>query len=106
MILSVMNPGEMNISTSIETMARHTHSFVEKNTGLLCFGASRAQDETTLISCLQKFSDDQVMEALVPRLSDDEREQLFDMLTEVLKKHFSEDEYHRLFLKDPPVPGE
>jgi len=87
-------------------MARHTHSFVEKYTGMLCFGASRAQDEATLISCLQKFSDDQVMEALVPRLSDDDRELLFNMLTEILKKHFSEDEYHRIFLKDPPVPSE
>lgn len=101
-----MSLSVMNTSTSTEIMARHTHTFVEKNTGLLCFGASRARDEATLISCLQKFSDDRVMEALVPRLSDDEREQLFDMLTEILKKHFSEEEYHRLFLKDPPVPGE
>ena len=44
-------------------MARHTHTFVEQHTDMLCFGASRQQDEATLICCLQKFSDDQAMEA-------------------------------------------
>jgi hypothetical protein len=88
---------------SIEPMVRHAHSFVEKYTGMLCFGASRQQDVDTLICCLQKFSDDQVMEALVPRLSEDDRERIFNMLTEILKEYFSEDEYHRLFLKDTPV---
>jgi len=83
-------------------MAKHSHTFVEKYTDMLCFGASPQQDAETLICCLQKFSDDQVMEALVPRLSDDDREMIFNMLTEILKKHFSEDEYHRLFLKDTP----
>jgi hypothetical protein len=84
-------------------MAGHSHTFVENHTGMLCFGASRSQDEATLICCLQKFSDDQVMEALVPRLSDEDREHIFNMLTGVLKKYFSEDEYHRLFLKDTPL---
>lgn len=97
-----MNLCAMSICMSIESMDRHAHSFVEKYTGMLCFGASRQQDVDTLICCLQKFSDDQVMEALVPRLSDDDRERIFNMLTEVLKEYFSEDEYHRLFLKDIP----
>jgi hypothetical protein len=91
---------------SIDVMARHSHTFVEKHTGMLCFGASRQQDEATLICCLQKFSDDQVVEALIPRLNDDDRELLFNMLTGILKKHFSEDEYHSLFLKDTPFPGQ
>ena len=78
-------------------MARHTHTFVEQHTDMLCFGASRQQDEATLICCLQKFSDDQAMEALVPRLSDDDCELVFNTLTEILKKYFSEEEYHRLF---------
>jgi len=86
-------------------MANHTHTFVESHTGMLCFGASRAQDEATLMCCLQKFSDDAVMEALVPRLRDEDCELLFNMITGVLKKYFSEDEYHRLFLKDIPAPG-
>lgn len=83
-------------------MSRHNHAFVENHTGMLCFGASHRQDEATLICCLQKFSDDTVMEALVPRLSGDDRELIFNMLTDVLKKYFSEDEYHRIFLKDTP----
>ena len=86
-------------------MASHTHTFVEKHSGMLCFGVSRSQDEDTLICCLQKFSDDSVMEALVPRLSDEDRELIFNMLTRTLKKYLSEDEYHRLFLKDTPPPG-
>jgi hypothetical protein len=85
-------------------MARHTHTFVEQHTDMLCFGASRQQDEATLICCLQKFSDDQAMEVLVPRLSDDDCELVFNTLTEILKKYFSEEEYHRLFLKDTPSP--
>ncbi len=44
------------------------------------------------------------MEALVPRLSDDDCELVFNTLTEILKKYFSEEEYHRLFLKDTPSP--
>ncbi len=73
---------------------------------MLCFGASPEQDAATLICCLQKFSDDHVMQALVSRLSDDDRELVFNMLTGILKKYFSEDEYHRLFLKDAPSPGQ
>jgi len=87
-------------------MANHIHTFVEKYAGMLCFGASRPQDEATLTCCLQKFSDDAVLEALVPRLSDDDCELLFNMITGMLKKYFSEDEYHRLFLKDTPAPHE
>jgi len=89
---------------SIKAMARHSHFFVEKHTDMLCFGASRAQDEATLICCLQKFSDDAVMETLAPRLGDDDCELLFNMLTGMLKKYFSEDEYHRIFLKDTHSP--
>jgi hypothetical protein len=85
-------------------MARHAHDFVEEHTGMLCFGASREHDEATLICCLQKFSDDAVMKALVPRLSDDDCELLFNMLTGMLKKYLSENEYHSLFLKDTHSP--
>ena len=46
------------------------------------------------------------METLVSRLSDDDRERIFNMVTEILKEYFSEDEYHRLFLKDTPVLSE
>ena len=75
-------------------MTRRTH------TGMLCFGASRPQDEASLIWYLQAFSDDLVLEALVPRLGSDDIEQIVALLTGMLKKHFSDEEYHRIFLKD------
>jgi hypothetical protein len=40
------------------------------------------------------------MKALAERLSDEELEEIFSLLTRLLKKHLSDSEYHRLFLKD------
>jgi hypothetical protein len=40
------------------------------------------------------------MEHLMSRLSDDEISEIFDLITRLLKKHLSNEEYHQLFLKD------
>jgi len=66
----------------------------------MALGLDRATDETTVICCLQMFSDDALMHTLMPRLSDREIGQLFDTVTGCLKRHLSESEYHRLFLRD------
>lgn len=50
---------------------------------------------------LQKFSDDQFITVMRERLSDEEIEELFDLLSRLLKKYLNEEEYHTLFLKDP-----
>ena len=81
-------------------MRRHHHDFVEKYQGMMAFGYSREEDESSLIVLLQKFSDDELMQLLSRRVSDSEIESLVDLLTGVMKKHLSGEEYHRYFLKD------
>ena len=49
---------------------------------------------------LQKFSDDQLMELLRKRLTDEECQAIFNLLSGLLRKHLSEPEYHLYFLKD------
>jgi hypothetical protein len=81
-------------------MAKHTHRLVEKYEGLVGFGLDRKTDEKTIIYYLQKFSDDELMEHLIVRLTDEELNEIFSTLTRLLKKHLTEAEYHSLFLKD------
>jgi hypothetical protein len=81
-------------------VAIHSHSFVETYGGLVAFGLDRETDEHTLVYYLQKFSDDEVMQHLVPRLPDSDLEVLFNTVDRILKQHFSKSDYHRLFLKE------
>ena len=81
-------------------MRRHRHDFVENYQGMMAFGYSREEDERSLIVFLQKFSDDDLMELLRRRVSNLEIENLIDLLTGLMKKHLSEEEYHDYFLKD------
>jgi hypothetical protein len=81
-------------------MDRHTHRFVEDYAGLIGFGLDRETDENTLICYLQKFSDDAVMAAMVRRMEPAELTELFDLINRLLRRHFTEAEYHSLFLKD------
>ena len=81
-------------------MALHSHRFVEEFEGFIGFGLNRETDNDTIVYYLQKFSDDQLMKVLRERLSDEDRQAIFDLLSGLLRKHLSEPEYHRLFLKD------
>ena len=81
-------------------MKRHSHDFVETYDGLVGFGADRETDENTVIYFLQKFSDDRLMKTLLPRLSDDDLSEIFNLVSHSLKQHLSEAEYHTLFLKE------
>ena len=78
----------------------HKHTIVEEYDGMVAFGLSREVDEKSLMYYLQKFSDDDLLKALVPRLSDEEINRLFALLSELMRKHLTDSEYHRLFLKD------
>ena len=78
----------------------HHHDFVEKYQGMMAFGYSREEDESSLIVLLQKFSDDELMQLLSKRVSDAEIESLVDLLTGLMKKHLNGEEYHRYFLRD------
>jgi hypothetical protein len=81
-------------------MPAHTHNHVETYKGLVGLGFDRETDENTIIYYLQKFSDDTLMKALITRLSNEELEELFSLMTRILKKHLKDPEYHHLFLKD------
>ncbi len=81
-------------------MAKHTHDFVEAFDGLAGFGMDRESNEDTTIYYLQKFSDDTLLKELTKRMTDDELNEIFMMITRMLKNHLSEQEYHRLFLKE------
>ena len=81
-------------------MSPHSHHFVDQYSGFVGFGYNRETDENTVIYYLQKFSDDRLMKSIVKRLTDDDLLAIFNLLTELLKRHLSDTEYHTLFLKD------
>ncbi len=81
-------------------MKKDTHNFVQEYNGLGAYGLDRKTDEETIIFYLQKFSEDTFLKTLIPRLSDDELEEIYLFINNKLKAHLSEDEYHSLFLKD------
>jgi len=81
-------------------MAAHTHDFVESYDGFVGYGLNRETDENTIVYYLQKFSDDTLITQLVKRMTDDELNEIFSMITRLLKIHLAEPEYHHLFLKD------
>lgn len=81
-------------------MAKHSHRFVETFEGFLGYGMDRQTDENTVQVFLQKFSDDDLMATIIKRMSDEDLAEVFGVVGKMLKKHLSEPEYHRLFLKD------
>ena len=81
-------------------MGSHSHNFVETYKGMVGIGADRDTDEKTIVYYLQKFSDDKLTQALMPRLSQDELIEIFDLINRLLKKHLTHTEYHGLFLKE------
>ena len=81
-------------------MKTHHHKFVDEYDGMVAFGFSREVDEKSMMYYLQKFSDDDLVKVLVPRLTEGEINQLFELISQLMRSHFNDDEYHRLFLKD------
>jgi hypothetical protein len=78
----------------------HSHNFVETYKGLVALGLDRQTDENTVIYYLQKFSDDTLLKNIIPRLSDDELQEIFELINRLLKNHLNHEEYHALFLKE------
>lgn len=81
-------------------MPTRSHRFVETHDGFVGFGMDRKSDEEALMYYLQAFSDDALMEVIVPRMTDAEINDLFSRISALLRKHLSEPEYHRLFLNE------
>jgi len=84
---------------------KHTHNFSKTYDGLIGFGFNRKTDEHTICYYLQKISDDTLMQNLLKKMSDQDLQVLFDVLTRLLRTYLSEEEYHRLFLKDDSAQG-
>ena len=81
-------------------MKKDTHRFIHEYKGLGALGFDRETDEETLMFYLQKFSEDSLLKLMIPRLSNQEIENIYLMINSTLKRHLSEDEYHTVFLKD------
>ncbi len=81
-------------------MKKDTHDFIQQYKGLGAFGMDRETDEETIMFYLQKFSEDSFLNAFIPRLSDEELEEIYLFINKKLKQHLIEEEYHTLFLKD------
>ena len=79
-------------------MAKYSHQFVETYRGPVAIGLSREIDEASCIVYLQTFSSDQLMEVLRGRLPDEEIRHITEWVSDLLRKHLSHEEYHRLFL--------
>ena len=62
-------------------MMQHSHQFVETYGGLVGYGLDRETNENTLVYYLQKFSDDEMMKLIRGRMSQQDIEALFDLLT-------------------------
>lgn len=62
------------------------------------FGLDRTTDEQSLVTFLRQFSDERLIGALVPRMTEEEIHRVVDLLTQIMRNHLSSDEYHRLFL--------
>ena len=81
-------------------MPEPSHRFIEEFEGFIGFGLNRESDSDTVTYYLQKFSDDDLMHLLRDRMTDTDRRAIFDLISDLLRRHLSEDEYHRYFLKD------
>jgi hypothetical protein len=84
-------------------MTLHKHEFAKGYAvGRIAFGVDRETDEQSLMAYLQRLTDDDLLAVLVPRLSEGEIQETVDFAGGLLRRHLSDDEYHRLFLKEGP----
>jgi len=79
-------------------MTNDEHSPHCLNATEICFGMNRATDEKSLKAFIQLFSSPALLDELIPRLSDPEITEILDLLSNIMGNHFSEKEYHSLFL--------
>ena len=70
----------------------------DMNINDICFGLSRQSDEESLNIFIRQFASPAVLEAIIPRLADEEITEILDFLSRVMGAHLKEKEYHSLFL--------
>ena len=66
----------------------------------ICFGLNRETDEKSLAAFIQKIATPDILKAMIPRMNDREISATLDFLSQLMHKHLTKKEYHRLFLKD------
>ncbi|MGW8161047.1 MAG: cytoplasmic protein [Desulfobulbales bacterium] len=66
----------------------------------IVFGLNRAEDERSLADFLRLFSTEELLPVLIPRMTDDEIQQIVQLLSAVMRSHLTNQEYHSLFLAD------
>lgn len=81
-------------------MPKYSHDFIEEYDELIAFGLDRQNDELAVKAYLQMFGDDACSSVMTSRMSAEELTGLFDMISDLLRRHLSEEEYHNLFLKE------
>lgn len=79
---------------------KYSHQFVEEYNDLIGFGMDRETDEKTVFCYLQMFSNDDLLNVLIKKMSDEELDEIFSMISKMLHNHLTEPEYHALFLKE------
>ena len=66
----------------------------------ICFGLSSQLDKESFSCFLQLAGRREFADVLSERLSSEEIETFIDSFMVLLRRHLSEEEYHRLFLRD------
>jgi len=66
----------------------------------ICFGLTSQLDKESFSCFLQLAGRREFSDVLAGRLSSEEIEGFIDSFMVLLRRHLSEDEYHRLFLQD------
>lgn len=64
----------------------------------ICFGLNRETDEQSLRLFLQKVAGDRLLDTLIPRLGEEEVQDIVSFFTGILQRHLRDEEYHRFFL--------
>ena len=66
----------------------------------ICFGLSSELDKQSFSCFLQLAGKPEFADVLSERLSSQEIDSCVNLIMDLLRRHLSEDEYHRLFLGD------
>jgi len=66
--------------------------------GTICFGLSVELDKQSCAAYLRLLGQPELADTLCARLSQEEINQLIELISGLMRAHLSKDEYHRLFL--------
>ena len=70
----------------------------------ICFGLNRELDIRSFSCFLQLIGRPEFADTLAQRLASTEIDSFVSQFTGILKKHYTEDEYHQLFLNQEQSP--